>query len=156
MVSLKLQLRDGDIRYVEALLYQQKTHDGIIAAAQAEIDEMLPAYSTSVVKFSHDEGMVGDSQPEKWAIIRNESVRAKELHGEIRKRRRQKEAISAAIETLNDVEAQLVFMRYHLEKSHKQCAKALQMWSDSRRDPSQTYWRTRKKVLEKVARFVLM
>jgi len=85
--KLQIKLRDSDFRYVEKLLYDQKTHDAQIALLEEELEEMLPAFSSSIVKFSHDEGMVGDSQPEEWAIIRNESVRAKELHGEIRRRK---------------------------------------------------------------------
>ena len=150
-----MQMRDNDYRYVEKLLYEQKTHDSIIAELDAELEEMMPAYSSSVVKFNHDEGMVGGSQPEEWAIIRNESVRAKEVHGEIRRRRRAKAAISEAMQSLNETESQFVFLRYQQENSHSHCSRALGLWDKKRHGPSNTYWRMRKRLLGKIGRFVL-
>jgi len=155
LVALEVKLRDGDFKFIEKLLYDQKTHDAQIALLQAEIEEMLPAYSSSVVKFNHNDGMKEDSQPEEWAIIRCESVRAKEIHSEIKRRRRHKEAISAAMECMTEEESQLIFLRYAQEQSHNHCAKALHLWDRKEKNPSRTYWRLRRKVLEKVARFVL-
>jgi len=150
------KLRPNDYRYVERLLYDQKTHDTQIALLEEELEEMLPAFSSSVVKFSHDEGMVGDSQPEEWTIIRNESVRAKELHGEIRRRKREKAAVSEALQCMTEEECQFVFLRYQQEKSHSQCARGLHLWDSKEKGPSRTYWRMRRKILEKVAKFVLI
>ena len=150
------KLRPNDYRYVERLLYDQKTHDAQITLLEEELEEMLPAFSSSIVKFSHDEGMVGDSQPEEWAIIRNESVRAKELHGEIRRRKREKTAVSEALQCMTEEECQFVFLRYQQEHSHSQCARALGLWDKKRHGPSNTYWRMRRRILEKVGRFVLI
>jgi len=152
----KPKLRTQEIRYIEALLYNQKSHDSIIAELEAELEEMLPAFSSSIVKFSHNDGMVETSQPEEWTIIRNESVRAKELYSEIRRRKRAKAAISEALQCMTEEECRFVFLRYQQEHSHKQCARALSMWSKKKQGPSNTYWRTRRRVLEKVGRFVLI
>jgi len=150
------KLRDDDARYIKYLLYEQKNQCAKIAKIEDELEEMLPSHSSSLVKFSHDDGQVGISEPEKWTIIRNESVRAKELYSELRKRKRQKEAVSRAMERMDETESQIIFLRYHDEQSHNRVAKAVFMWSENKRNPSNTYWRTHERILNKVARAVLV
>ena len=150
------KLRDDDARYIKYLLYEQQHQDAKIRELEEELDEMLPAYSSSVVRFSHDEGLREDSQPEKWAIIRNESVRAKELYAELRKRKRQKEAITRAMEVMDHAESQIILLRYYEQKPHNHVAKGVHMWSNRKRNPSNTYWRTHEKILKKVAQVVLI
>ncbi len=131
-------MHDGDFRFVEKLLYQQKTHDTAIAGLEAELEEMLPAYSSSIVRFSHDKHNCQNSQPEAWAIKRTESVRAKEIYSEIKRRRRRQEAIAAAMESLDDLEARLVFLKYHLGKSSRDCWRSMGLqksrWYEMRRE----------------------
>ena len=151
---MKIMLRDADFRFVEKLLYQQKTHDTAIAELMAELDEMMPNCSTSVVRFSHDKPHRKNSEPEEWTIRRSESVRGKYLQDEIRKRKRHQKAISEAMLCLDDLESRLVFLRYHEEKTHGYCARSLNLWDGKEHVPLRTYWRMRSRVLEKVARFV--
>ncbi len=150
------KLRDDDARYIKYLLYEQRHQDAKIRELEEELDEMLPSCSSSIVRFSHDEGQAEDSQPEKWTIIRNESLRAKELYSELRKRRRQKEAVTRAVECMDKTESQIVILRYYNEQSHNQVARALHMWSGKKRNPSNTYWRTHERILRKVAQAVMV
>ena len=120
-MRLKLMLRDADFRFVEKLLYEQKTHDSAIAELEAELAEMMPNCSTSIVRFSHDKPHRKNSEPEEWTIKRSESVRGKYLQDEIRKRKRHQKAISEAMLCLDDLESRLVWLKYHLEKSSRDC-----------------------------------
>ena len=156
MPITETRLRQNEVLYIERILRDQKTHDAIIAELQAELDEMVPSCPGSILRFSHDLPQKKDSQPEEWTIIRNESVRAKELHSEIRRRKRQKDAVSLSMQSMTPEESQYIFLRYHEEQSHSRCAHALHMWNKGRHAPSRTYWSTRQRVLLKVARFVLI
>ncbi len=150
------KLRDDDARYIKYLLYEQKHQDAKIAEIEEELEEMLPSATASIVRFGHDLCQAEDSQPEKWTIIRNESVRAKELYSELRKRKRQKEAVSRAMECMDEQESQIVFLRYHNEQSHNQVAKGVHMWDKHEKGPSRGYWRAQERILKKVARAVLI
>ena len=72
----------SDYGFVERLLYQQKTHDTAIAELQAELDDMLPSCSVSVVPLSHG-GTKPLTEPERIADKRLHSVRGKYLQEEI-------------------------------------------------------------------------
>ena len=110
------KLPQSDYGFVERLLYQQKTHDTAIAELQAELDDMLPSRSVSVVPLSYG-GTKPLTEPERIADKRLYSVRGKYLHEEIARRRRHQRAISEAMKALNDIENQLVWPYYHLEKT---------------------------------------
>lgn len=153
-------LTDGDIRYIERILYDQHSQDTAIAAMEAEIEEAMASMteikSTSYVDMSRSRGTGDDTctQPESWAIQRTENLRVKYLQGKIAEKKRHREAVSRAMESMNENEARLVCLRYHNHKPHNYIAKQLDMWSYGDRDPTSSYWRTRKRVLVKVARYV--
>lgn len=142
------KLLRSDYRWVEKLLYMQKTHKAAIAELEAEMEDMMPSASASIVTFDHNTKNVrGDSQPEKWAVKRSESMRAKEIHGEIRKRKRHQKAISEAMECLDDLESRLVFLKYHLEKSSRDC------WLSMGLQKSRWY-EMKNEIVYKVARYL--
>ena len=147
-MPLEVKLRDGDFKFIERLLYDQKRHDSVIAELEAELDDMLPDYSKSLVRFSHNPKNRESSEPEEWTIIRNESLRAKEIIGELRRRKRHRQAVSKAMESLDDLESQLVFLKYHLEKSSRDCWRSMGLQKSR-------WYEMRKEVVHKVAKFLV-
>ena len=115
----------SDYRFVEKLLYQQKTHDTAIAELQAELDDMLPSSTSSFVTFDHNPKGSELTEPERIADKRLFSVRGKYLQEEIARRKRHQRAISEAMVCLDDLEARLVFLKYHLEKSSRDCYRSM-------------------------------
>ena len=111
----------SDYRFVEKLLYQQKTHDTAIAELEAELDDMLPSSTSSFVVFDHNPKGSELTEPERIVDKRLYSVRGKYLQEEIARRKRHKKAISEAMKALSDTEAQLVFLFYNLEKTPRDC-----------------------------------
>ena len=114
------KLPQSDYRFVERLLYQQKTHDTAIAELQAELDDMLPSCSVSVVPLSHG-GTKPLTEPERIADKRLHSVRGKYLQEEIARRRRHQRAISEAMTVLGETECRLVYLHYVLGKHPREC-----------------------------------
>ena len=110
----------SDYGFVERLLYQQKTHDTAIAELQAELDDMLPSCSVSVVPLSYG-GTKPLTETERIADKRLYSIKGRYLTEEIARRRRHQKAISEAMKTLSDTENQLVWLYYNLEKSPRDC-----------------------------------
>lgn len=141
------ELRKYEFRFVERLLYDQKTQDAAIEELEAQLELIMPRYSTSLVKFSHNQPQREESQPEEWVIKRNESVLGKYLTGRIAEKKRHKRAISDALECLDDTENQLVHLKYHLEKSSRDC------WRSMGLEKSRFY-EIRKQVVHKVARYL--
>ena len=141
------ELTKPDFRWVEKLLYQQKSHKSAIAELEAELEDMMPDYSTSIVKFSHDKPHRRDSQPEAGVIKRNESLRAKEIHDELKRRQRHQKAIDEARESLTDEEDLFVRLFYDLEKSIRDCRRTLHY------EKTKMYG-IRSEVVHKVARFL--
>ena len=137
----------GDYRFIERLLYQQKTHDTVIAELQAEMDALMPSATASVVTFSHNRGASELTQPERIADKRLYSIKGRYLTEEIARRRRHQKAISEAMQALNDTEAQLVFLYYHLEKTPRDC------WRTMGYEKSRWY-EIKHEVVCKVARFL--
>ena len=137
----------SDYRFVEKLLYQQKTHDTAIAELQAELDDMLPSASASFVTFDHNPKGSELTEPERIVDKRLFSVRGKYLQEEIARRKRHQRAIEEAIKALNDTENQLVFLYYHLEKTPRDC------WRTMGYERSQWY-EIRTETVLKVARFL--
>lgn len=127
MIPLEDKLHPKDFRFTEKLLYDQKTHEHAIKMLQAELDEILPAYSRSVVKMSHNKTVDRDSEPETFAIERTEgiSVRAKYIIGRMEERRRHKEVITAFRQSLSDEENQFVWLFYDLNKSIRDCRRIM-------------------------------
>ena len=114
------KLTRSDYRFVERLLYEQKTHETAIVELQAELDELIDPCSTSIIEFSPSGGECS-SHTENSVIKRMDSVRGKTIQDEIRIRKRHQKAISEAISKLSDTEAQLVWLKYNLEKSYREC-----------------------------------
>ncbi len=142
------KLCDADFRFAEKLLYEYVTHDTAIAELQAELDSMIPDYSRSVVKFDHNtKNTHGESEPEKWAIKRNESIRGKYLQNRIAERKRHQKAIREARQSLNDTESQLVWLFYDLRKT------ARESWRTMHIEKSRFY-EMRQEVVNKVAQFI--
>ena len=137
----------SDYRFVEKLLYQQKTHDTAIAELQAELDDMIPSASASFVVFDHNPKGSELTQPERIVDKRLYSVKGKYLQEEIARRKRHKKAISEAMVCLDDLEARLVFLKYHLEKSSRDCWRSMGM--------QKTRWyEIKDEVVYKVARYL--
>lgn len=137
----------SDYRFVERLLYQQKTHDTAIKELQAELDEMLPSASSSIVTFDHNQKNPQLTQPERIAEKRLHSVRGKYLQEEIARRKRHKKAIDEALNALSDTENQLVWLYYHLEKTPRDC------WRTMGYEKSRWY-EIKNEAVCKVARFL--
>ena len=148
MIEDKLQ--KNDFRFVEKLLYDQKTHDTAIAELEAEIAEilenLLPGGSGSYVDMSEPKGQA-DSQPEAWAIKRDENLRVRYLRGRIAERKRHKAAIAAARESLDDLENQLVWLKYDLEKTARDCWRSMGLQKSR-------FYEIREEIVTKVARFI--
>lgn len=115
------KLMPSDYRFVEKLLYEQRTHTSAIAELQAELDDMLPSASASLVTYSHNRSRKELTEPERAAEKRLHSVRGKYLQEEIARRKRHQQAISEAMQYLSDTENQLVWLYYHLGKTPRDC-----------------------------------
>ncbi|HZK25052.1 MAG TPA: hypothetical protein VFC74_06660 [Oscillospiraceae bacterium] len=137
----------SDYRFVERLLYQQKTHDTVIAELKAELDEMIPSSTSSYVTFDHNKKNPELTQPERIADKRLYSVRGKYLQEEIARRKRHQAAITEAMNALNDTESQLVWLYYHLEKTPRDC------WRTMGYEKSRWY-EIKNETVCKVARFL--
>jgi len=144
------KLQKNDFRFVEKLLYDQKTHDTAIAELEAEMAEilenLLPGGSGSYVDMSEPKGQA-DSQPEAWAIKRDENLRVRYLRGRIAERKRHQAAIRAARESLDDLENQLVWLKYDLEKSTRDCWRSMGLQKSR-------FYEIREEIVTKVARFI--
>ena len=136
----------SDYGFVERLLYQQKTHDTAIAELQAELDDMLPSCSVSVVPLSYG-GTKPLTETERIADKRLYSIKGRYLTEEIARRRRHQKAISEAMKTLSDTENQLVWLYYNLEKTPRDC------WRTMGYERSRWY-EIRTETVLKVARFL--
>lgn len=155
--NLAYKLRPSDYRYIEKMLYEQKTQESAIRELEAELEEILgdlfPGGSGSYVDMTTAKGQPEFTQPEAWVIKREENLRVKDLRQEITRRKRHQAVVGEAMKYMDAVESQFVFLRYYEEKSHNYIARKLNMWDMKERQPLRTYWRTRRKVLEKVAKF---
>lgn len=139
-----------DFRFVEKLLYDYKTHDTAIKEMEAEmqgiLENMFPNASASYVDMSEPKGQT-DSQPEAWAIKRDENLRVRYLRGRIAERKRHKAAIAAARESLDDLENQLVWLKYDLEKTARDCWRSMGLQKSR-------FYEIREEIVTKVARFI--
>ena len=144
------KLPKHDFRFVEKLLYDYKTHDTAIKEMEAEmqgiLENMFPNASASYVDMSEPKGQT-DSQPEAWAIKRDENPRVKYLKGRIAERKRHKAAIVAAREALDDLENQLVWLKYDLEKTARDCWRSMGLQKSR-------FYEIQGEIVNKVARFV--
>lgn len=140
------KMPQGDYRFTERLLYQQKTHDTAIAELQAELDDMISAASSAATT----DGKRGKAEltgPERMTEKRLFSVRGKYLQEEIARRKRHQKAVSEAMRVLSDTESQLVFLYYHLEKSPRDC------WRTMGYEKSRWY-EIKHEVVRKIARYL--
>ncbi len=152
------ELSKNDFRFVEKLLYEQKSHDTAILMLEGELEDalsnLLTVPSTSVINMAEPRSGEPLSHPESYLLHTEENLHIKYLRGRIAERKRHQRAISEALKALNEKEGQLVFLRYHEENSHNVCARALGMWSADEARPNRTYWRRRQQVVEKIAAFI--
>jgi len=139
-----------DFRFVEKLLYDYKTHDTAIKEMEAEmqgiLETMFPNASASFVDLSEPKGET-DSQPEAWTIKRDENLRVRYLRGRIAERKRHKAAIAEARESLDDLENQLVWLKYDLEKTARDCWRRMGLQKSR-------FYEIREEIVTKVARFI--
>ena len=145
MVEEKLRLYE--FRFVERLLYDQKTHEASIEELEAQLESIMPNYSRSVVKFDHNPPHREESQPEEWTIKRNESVLGKYLMGRIAEKKRHKKAVSDALMCLDETEGQLYYLKYKLEKPSKDCWRSMGL-------KKSRFYEVRRQVVYKVARYL--
>ena len=144
------KLQSGDYRFVEKLLYDQKTNKTAIAELEAALKGMIPSATSLFVTLSHNQHSQKNfelTQPERIADKRLYSVRGKYLQSEIKRRRRHQDAICEAMNALSDVETQLVRLYYDLEKSARDC------WRTMGYEKSRWY-EIKDDVVLKVARFL--
>ena len=144
------KLQSGDYRFVEKLLYDQKTNKTAIAELEAALKDMIPSATSLFVTLSHNQHSQKNfelTQPERIADKRLYSVRGKYLQSEIKRRRRHQDAICEAMNALSDVETQLVRLYYDLEKSARDC------WRTMGYEKSRWY-EIKDDVVLKVARFL--
>lgn len=144
------KLSNRDFAFVEKLLYEQKSHDTAIAELESELkellDDLLPSSTASFVDTSKSKGEM-ISQPERWTIKRDENLRVKFLRGRIAERKRHKRAISEARQSLSDEENQLVWLKYDLCKSVRDCRRTMH-YEKSR------WYEMRAQVVHKVAKYL--
>ena len=149
-VLIEDKLHKNDFRFVERLLYDQKTHDTAIAEMEAEVQEILsnlfPSATASFVNLAEPKGETV-SQPEAWTVKRDENLRVRYLRGRIAERKRHQAAIRAARESLNDVENQLVWLKYDLGKSARDCWRSMGLQKSR-------FYEMREEVVRKVAKFI--
>mgnify|MGYP000900642799 CR=1 FL=1 len=135
-------------RQAERLLYDYKTYDLAIKNLEAELENIMPQVSTSLLKLG--EGSTAtpfQSQTEDWAIKRIESPRAKRIIKLLTEKKRFKKGIGEVREQLTDEENTRVWMRYDLEKQHQEIWEAMHMSRSA-------YFEFKNKVIEKIARYL--
>ncbi len=152
------KLRPGDFKFCEKLLYEQKHHETSLIELEAELTELLedllPGSSGSYVDMTASRDSESSSQPEAWSIRREENLRVQDLRREIARRKRHRAAVTEAMSYMDDAESALIHLRYYAEKPHSYCSRQLSMWDPKAREPVATYWRMRRRILHKMARFL--
>ena len=151
------KLKDGDYRFIEKLLYDQKTHKTAIAELEAALENVIPSATSSFVTFSRNQKNPKLTEPERIVDKRLHSVKGKYIQGEIKRRRRHQDeikrrrrhqdAICEAMNSLSDVENQLVHLYYDLEKPAREC------WWTMGYEKSRWY-EIKNEIVCKVARFL--
>ena len=135
-------------KQTERLLYDYKTYDSAIRNLEAELENIMPQISTSLLKLG--EGSTATpfcSQTEDWAIKRVESPRARRTLKMLAEKKRFRKAIKETRGQLTDEENTFVWMRYDLEKPHQEIWEALHMGRSA-------YFEFKNKVIEKIARYL--
>ncbi|UNC91683.1 hypothetical protein [Candidatus Contubernalis alkaliaceticus] len=140
------KLCEADFRFIEKLLYEYKTYDTAIEQMEAELAEMYPSGPGSVLDLTNIQGHSDSSEPERWTIKRNESLRAKFLLGRIQEKKRHRKAMARARETLSDEENNLIWLKYDLRKQNPEVWRTMNV-SES------TFYRLRKQVVTRVAEY---
>lgn len=143
----KHKLAKRDFAYTEKLLYMQKTHDTAIVELQAELEDMLPSATASLVTFDHNPKGGELTLTERVAERRLYSVKGKHLREEITRRRRHQKAISEAMKCLDNLELRLVHLKYYQEKTSLECCRAMGMRKSR-------WYEVRAEVVCKVARYL--
>lgn len=117
-------------------------------------DYIMPQTSTSIIKMGQGSTKTpfDTSQTEKWGIKRAELVerRAARIKRKLLDKRRWRDAIKEARELLNHEESQIVWLKYDLEKSHKETQRALERGGIYMSE--QKYYRIRERIIKKVAK----
>jgi hypothetical protein len=149
-------------RKTERLLYDYKTFDSAIRVLEAEKealkqpapDYMMPQTSTSIVKMGQGSTKTpfDTSQTERWGIKRAELVerRRARINRKLLDKKRWQEGIREARKLLNHEESQIIWLKYDLEKSHRETWLALQKAGLCMSE--MTYYAKREKIVGKVAK----
>ena len=150
-VLIEEKLHKNDFRFVEKLLYDQKTHDTAIAELEAEMAEilenLLPGGTGSFVDMTTAKGQPEFTQPEAWTIKREENLRVRYLKGRIAERKRHQKAIREARQVLDDLENKLVFLFYDLDKTARDCWRSMGLQKSR-------FYEMREEIVHKVAKFI--
>lgn len=136
-------------RQVERLLYDYKYLDQAISNLEAELEAIMPQTTASLIKIGQGSTKTpfDTSQTERWGIKRAESPRAVRLQAMLAEKRRHKEAIFGVKEQLSEEENRFILLRYDKELPHEEIAEILHM-------ESRNYYRYRKRIIEKVAKYM--
>lgn len=119
------KVHPNDYRFVERLLYEQKTHDTVISELQAELDAMVTVPTASVVPLGHGKTQ-GELTPTEASVNRRLfSLRGRYLQEEIARRRRHQKAIDEALKVVTDKERILYRLYYEQELSARECARRM-------------------------------
>ena len=148
----------------EKILYEYKTFDAAIRVLEAErtrllgplSEDIMPPLGTSVVKLGQGSTKTpfNTSQTERYGIKRAEiSTRGLgRVESKLLKLKRQRDSIREARQTLPEIEQQFVWLKYDLEKTHRETRNALKQITVSMSES--TYFRLRQKTLKKIAKFM--
>ncbi len=111
------------------MLYDYTFHDSAIKELEAELKEILerlsPAPKAATISAVGVGGYSEHSEPEKWAIRREENPHVRYLRGEIEKRKRHREAVLKAREYLTDEEEQFVTLFYDQNRPIRDCKRIM-------------------------------
>lgn len=149
LLSERPSLDSETYRKVEWLLYDYKTLDSAIESLEAELEEILPPLSASVVTVGggRAKSPLDTSRTERWGIMRAESPRAVKIGRLLKRKRREQKALRAVRKILTPEQLTLVRLKYDEEKSNREAIKAMGL-------KNRTYYRLKKAVIEKVARYL--
>lgn len=139
-------LHPATYRYIEKILYDYTSHETAIAELEAHLDEVVKEHSKSVVVPSRTALGPRTSEPERHTILRNESVHARYLQGRIAERKRHRQIVEAARQQLDDLEIRLVYLKYDLGKSSRDCWRIMGLQKSR-------FYEIRREILCKVARY---
>lgn len=144
---LEDKINKNDYRFIEKILYEYKTYESAIEALTAELDEIMPSGSVSIIPFSHNQGNKRNSETEKVAIKRLESPHAMWIYGRLEEKRRHKRLVEQALQALTAEEKEFIRLKYSEERPHRYCWEILYRSKTS-------YFQFKNKVITKIAKSI--